>query len=125
MNEQNVHVSVSVVADGETVGRFDSAAQSSDTSESTAQSSGASDSAAHSRAESDSVDRTAAGDAEASSAATFELYRDQADEWRWRLRHDNGNIIADGGEGYSSKAAAKKGIESVKKNAAGASVVTH
>jgi amphi-Trp domain-containing protein len=56
------------------------------------------------------------------SQATFELYQDNADEWRWRLRHTNGNIIADGGEGYSTKANAKNGIESVQKNAPGAVV---
>lgn len=52
-----------------------------------------------------------------SSDATFELYEDDADEWRWRLVHDNGNIIADSGEGYSSKGGAENGIESVKDNA--------
>jgi amphi-Trp domain-containing protein len=59
-------------------------------------------------------------EADVGSAATFELYRDNADEWRWRLRHDNGNVIADGGEGYASKQNAKKGIASVRKNAPGA-----
>nr|WP_276278010.1 HVO_2922 family protein [Halomicroarcula sp. SYNS111] len=54
--------------------------------------------------------------------ATFELYEDSADDWRWRLRHANGNIIADSGEGYASKAKAKQGIESVKSNAPEASV---
>ena len=49
--------------------------------------------------------------------ATFELYTDAADDWRWRLRHENGNIIADSGEGYASKAKAKQGIESVRSNA--------
>ncbi len=52
--------------------------------------------------------------------ATFEVYEDRAGEWRWRLTHQNGNIIADCGEGYSSKRAAKNGIESVKRNALGA-----
>ena len=54
--------------------------------------------------------------------ATFELYEDSADQWRWRLRHDNGNIIADSGEGYASAQKAKQGIGSVKKNAPDASV---
>nr|WP_255665798.1 HVO_2922 family protein [Haladaptatus sp. DYF46] len=54
--------------------------------------------------------------------ATFEVYEDHGGEWRWRLVHRNGNIIADGGEGYSSKRAAKKGIKSVKRNALGAPV---
>ncbi|WP_440006782.1 HVO_2922 family protein [Halomicrococcus sp. SG-WS-1] len=56
------------------------------------------------------------------SKATFELYRDEADEWRWRLVHDNGNVIADSGEGYDRKAGARKGIESVQANAAEATV---
>jgi len=63
-----------------------------------------------------------ADDVEGGSDATFELYRDSADEWRWRLVHDNGNIIADGGQGYSSKQKAKQGLESVKRNVPGAPV---
>ena len=55
-------------------------------------------------------------------AATFELYKDNAGEYRWRLRHQNGNIIADSGEGYTAKAGAINGIESVKENAAAADV---
>ena len=61
-------------------------------------------------------------DADASKA-DFELYEDTAGKWRWRLTHVNGNIIADGGEGYSDKRDAKAGIESVQRNAAGAHVV--
>jgi amphi-Trp domain-containing protein len=56
------------------------------------------------------------------SRATFELYEDAAEEWRWRLVHDNGNVIGDSGEGYSSKQKAKQGLRSVKKNALGAPV---
>jgi len=52
--------------------------------------------------------------------SAFELYEDTAGEWRWRLRHRNGNIIADSGEGYSSRSAAEDGINSVKRNAPGA-----
>ncbi|WP_370515938.1 YegP family protein, partial [Halapricum sp. CBA1109] len=29
--------------------------------------------------------------------------RDEGGQYRWRLVHDNGNVIADGGEGYASK----------------------
>ena len=54
--------------------------------------------------------------------ATFELYADRAGEWRWRLVHDNGNILADSGEGYSSKQKCKQGIESVKRNAPDAAI---
>ena len=56
------------------------------------------------------------------SRATFEVYEDSGGQWRWRLVHDNGNIIADGGEGYASKQAARNGLESVKSNARGAPV---
>jgi len=56
------------------------------------------------------------------SDATFEIFRDSADEFRWRLRHDNGNIIADGGQGYASKQKAKQGMRSVQTNAPGAPV---
>lgn len=49
--------------------------------------------------------------------AMFEVYKDSEEQWRWRLRHRNGNIIADSGEGYSSRTAAQDAIESVKVNA--------
>jgi len=58
----------------------------------------------------------------AKSKAKFELYKDKKGEWRWNLRHNNGNIIADSAEGYSSKSKAKQGMESVRKNTAGAAV---
>lgn len=57
------------------------------------------------------------------SKATFEVYEDREGKWRWRLVHDNGNIIADSGEGYASKQKAEQGIDSVKENAPGAEVV--
>ena len=45
----------------------------------------------------------------------FELYKDKAGEFRFRLKAANGqNILAR--EGYSQKASAENGIESVKKN---------
>ncbi|MFB6304415.1 MAG: HVO_2922 family protein [Haloferacaceae archaeon] len=49
--------------------------------------------------------------------ATFEVYEDNAGEWRWRLRHRNGNILADSGEGYDSRTAAHDTIESIQRNA--------
>jgi len=48
----------------------------------------------------------------------FEVYRDAADEWRWRLIHRNGEILADGGEGYASRTNAQDGIERVRETAA-------
>jgi uncharacterized protein YegP (UPF0339 family) len=49
--------------------------------------------------------------------ATFELYADNEGKYRWRLVHDNGNVIADGGEGYATRQKARQGIQSVKTNA--------
>jgi uncharacterized protein len=48
---------------------------------------------------------------------TFELYKDKKGEFRWRLRHANGNILATSSEGYKSKASASKCIEIVKNSA--------
>ena len=56
------------------------------------------------------------------SAATFEVYKDKAGEFRWRLRMTNTKVIATSGEGYASKQACEEGIESVKKHAADAAI---
>ncbi len=57
---------------------------------------------------------------ETKSQASFELYEDDAGEYRWRLVHDNGNIIADSGEGYASKGNAKRAMTGVRSHAAAA-----
>ena len=57
------------------------------------------------------------------SSATFDVYRDKAGQWRWRLVHQNGNIIATSGEGYASDRSARRGMRSVTRNALGAAVV--
>jgi len=54
---------------------------------------------------------------ETKSQTTFELYEDRGGEFRWRLRHDNGNIVADGGEGYSRRRDARDAIERVQSHA--------
>ena len=51
----------------------------------------------------------------------FELYRDRAWEYRFRLRSRNGKIIAVS-DGYSTRAAALSGLDSVRKNAADAAL---
>ncbi len=53
----------------------------------------------------------------------FELYTDKRGEYRFRLKARNGEIIATS-EGYASKASCENGIESVRKNASEAEVVT-
>ena len=50
-------------------------------------------------------------------AGKFELYKDKAGEFRFRLKAGNGETLLTG-EGYKSKDGALNGIESVKKNAA-------
>jgi uncharacterized protein YegP (UPF0339 family) len=54
--------------------------------------------------------------------AKFELYQDAKGEYRWRLKSGNGQIIATGGEGYTSKASALNGIEAVKRDAVVANI---
>ena len=49
--------------------------------------------------------------------AAFEIYEDRGGDHRWRLRHRNGNILMDSGEGYAARSRARDGIESVKRNA--------
>ncbi|WP_336328388.1 HVO_2922 family protein [Halovenus sp. HT40] len=55
-------------------------------------------------------------------SAAFEIYEDAAEKWRWRLRHRNGRILADSGQGYASRSGAEDGINSVKRNAPNADV---
>lgn len=51
----------------------------------------------------------------------FELFRDKAGQFRFRLKATNGKIIAVS-EGYVTKAACENGIDSVRTNAPGAEV---
>ncbi len=53
----------------------------------------------------------------------FEVYKDKAGEFRFRLKARNGEIIAVS-ESYKALAGCKNGIESVRKNAADAEVVS-
>ena len=49
--------------------------------------------------------------------AKFELFKDTAGQFRFHLKAANGEIIA-ASQGYTSKAAAQNGIDSIKANAA-------
>lgn len=53
----------------------------------------------------------------ASSDATFEVYEGSSGDWRWRLRHENGKVLADGGESFASKANARRAIVPVQETA--------
>jgi hypothetical protein len=46
----------------------------------------------------------------------YEVYKDAAGKFRWRLRASNGDEIASG-QGYESKEGCMDGVKSVKKNA--------
>ena len=48
----------------------------------------------------------------------FEIYQDNAKEYRWRLKAANGAILATSGQGYKAKADCKNGVERIKKDAA-------
>lgn len=52
----------------------------------------------------------------------FEIYKDKAGEFRFRLTAKNGQTIAVS-EGYKALASCKNGVESVKKNAPDAEIV--
>lgn len=54
-------------------------------------------------------------------AAKFELKKTSSGQYRFNLKAGNGEIIATS-ENYTTKSSALNGIESVKKNAAGAAV---
>lgn len=51
----------------------------------------------------------------------FEVYKDKAGEYRFRFRASNGEVMF-GSEGYKAKASAMNAIESIRKNAPGATV---
>jgi uncharacterized protein YegP (UPF0339 family) len=71
----------------------------------------------------ESADSAVPGDADTlASLARFEVFEDRGGEWRWRLGHRNGNIIATSDEGYTTRQNAEKGMRSVMRNPPAASV---
>jgi uncharacterized protein YegP (UPF0339 family) len=57
-----------------------------------------------------------------SARATFEVYKDKAGEYRWRLRATNTQILAIAAQGYSDKRACMNAIDSIKRDVANAPV---
>ena len=57
-----------------------------------------------------------------SAMPKFEIYKDAAEKFRWRLKAPNGEIIASS-EAYESKDSCKNGVNSVKTNAPKAEIV--
>lgn len=58
-----------------------------------------------------------------SPEATLEVYRDRGGDWRWRLVHENGNILADGTRGRSSQDAVETALDHITELAVDAPVV--
>lgn len=48
------------------------------------------------------------------TGARLEVYEDDASEWRWRLIAGNGEIVGQS-EGYTTKADAKRGAETLRR----------
>ncbi|MCH8345952.1 MAG: DUF1508 domain-containing protein [Chloroflexi bacterium] len=46
--------------------------------------------------------------------AKFQIFKDNAGEYRWRLRANNNEIIADSAEGYKAKSDCANAIDLVK-----------
>src|SRR5262249_21614442 len=61
--------------------------------------------------------------AEAAATAVFEVYKDSADEFRFRLKDDEGVLLAASGKGYKTKAECQKVIDAIKSTAAKAKVM--
>lgn len=55
-------------------------------------------------------------------AALFDIYQDRAGGWRWRLKAENGQIVADSAESYTREADAERAVESTLKAAAQAAI---
>ncbi len=61
-------------------------------------------------------------DFEVAKHPKFEIYKDKTEQFRFRLKAKNGEIIAMS-EAYTTKANCKNGVKSVMKNAEGAKVI--
>lgn len=56
------------------------------------------------------------------AAATFELYEDGGENWRWRLTHEDGDTLAVSATGYDSREDAEETITALKSHALGARI---
>jgi uncharacterized protein YegP (UPF0339 family) len=58
----------------------------------------------------------------AAAGAVFEMYKDKAGEFRFRLKDTDGNLLAISGKGYEKKGECQTVIDAIKKDAAKAKV---
>jgi uncharacterized protein YegP (UPF0339 family) len=54
----------------------------------------------------------------------FEIYKDKAGAWRWRLRARNNQLLASGGQAFASKSNVVRSLKSVRKAVTKAKVRT-
>lgn len=54
--------------------------------------------------------------------ALFHTFKDSAGEWRWHLKADNGEIVADSAEGYATLDGVRAAAERIKRIAPNAEV---
>lgn len=47
----------------------------------------------------------------------FEVYKDEAGEWRWRLKATNGETVANSGEGYKNRIDALAAVSLIQREA--------
>jgi uncharacterized protein YegP (UPF0339 family) len=55
---------------------------------------------------------------QAGGKMTFEIYKDKAGEYRWRLKTADGDILAVPEDAYKNLSGAKQAVESIQKNVA-------
>jgi uncharacterized protein len=55
-------------------------------------------------------------------AAVFELYKDKSGDYRFRLRDDEGTLLAISAKGYQEKADCQKVIQAIQRQAARAKI---
>jgi uncharacterized protein len=53
----------------------------------------------------------------------FEIYRDAAGGYRWRLKAANGRIVGDSGEAYTTRANARRAAENDRSHIGSATIV--
>jgi uncharacterized protein YegP (UPF0339 family) len=53
---------------------------------------------------------------QADGKMTFEIYKDKAGEYRWRLKTADGDILAVPEDAYKNRSGAKQAVESIQKN---------
>jgi uncharacterized protein YegP (UPF0339 family) len=52
----------------------------------------------------------------------FEIYKDVADKYRWRLKDGNGEKVASSGESFASESNARRAAQNVKDTAPNAKI---